>query len=150
MKNLSPSDFEAYAACYYDKLGYKTVLCQNCCIGMDLIAFNKQEIKIIQCKHTQNNWLQDNTAINNILTAKNIFFENKKINRKLTLTCFTNSDFDNSTHNEASMEGIELITKQNLLNIQINKIDINYKYFDKFKTQNELENFIEKEFCFNY
>ena len=150
LKNLSPSDFEAYAACYYDKLGYKTVLCQNCCIGMDLIAFNKQEIKIIQCKHTQNNWLQDNTAINNILTAKNIFFENKKVNRKLTLTCFTNSDFDNSTHNEASMEGIELITKQNLLNIQINKIDINYKYLDKFKTQNELENFIEKEFCFNY
>lgn len=147
LKELSPSDFEAYAACYYEELGYKTILCQNCCIGMDLIAYNANEVKIVQCKHTQNDYLQSNTAINNILTAKNKFFENKKINKKLTLTCFTNSDFDNNTHNEAIMEGIELITKQNLLDIQINKINLNYKYFNKFKTNSELENFIEKELC---
>lgn len=149
LKELSPSDFEAYAACYYEELGYKTILCQNCCIGMDLIAYNANEVKIVQCKHTQNDYLQSNTAINNILTAKNKFFENKKINKKLTLTCFTNSDFDNSTHIEAIMEGIELITKQNLLDIQINKINLNYKYFNKFKTKNELETFIEKELCTN-
>ena len=145
INKLTPEDFEALAGCYFQQLGYKIYLCQNCCLGMDLIAYNNQEINIIQCKHTASNLIQDDTAIHNVLNAKDKYFYNKFTNKILTLTCFTNSQFNDFAHELAIAHNIRLIENTDLINFKTNKQELLKQYSKKLQHEDQLKNIIESE-----
>lgn len=130
ISSLDPDNFEAYTACLYETLGFKTILCPLNFPGADVIAYNENELRLIQCKHSAVNSLKGSQAVDNILDAKSRVLEKINYDKKIILECITNSDFDKETYEYAEFMNVNLLNnkflqdngsslKENLLDLKI-------------------------------
>jgi SNF2 family DNA or RNA helicase len=135
---LDHGRFEAYVACIFDKIYPKTILCPDGFPGIDVIAENDSEIKLIQCKHSVNKSIKDSRAINNVLDGKNRILSVKSTSKKISLCCITNSYFDKDTHKLANNQNIELLENSFFKDKKIEESKLTLKILDRKKHFSEV------------
>ena len=143
VKLLDHDQFEAFVSCIYDEMGYTSILCPNCFPGVDVIAFNDNEIRLIQCKHSNFGCIKDSSAIDNVLDGRDRLINKLNPNKKIILSCITNTEFDRDAVKAAKYSGIELLTEKFFNQFKINEATLILKNLDRKKHFSEVYSILQ-------
>lgn len=120
--------FEAFAAVYFEKLGYKTMVTQRSGDkGVDVVAENGKDCKAIQCKHTKGKVGVE--AVGEVVAG--LKYYEAKLGKKYSPVVFTNAYLTNSAQDLAIQNHVEVIDGASIKKIMqtadIHWIDISKK-----------------------
>jgi len=110
---LQPRDFEALAACLYEKRGYRVVLtARSSDGGADVIAVKNNQALLIQAKHSRNRVSPDLSALEDLLGASDTYEPYLPTRARLHLV--TNGIAAPSLRQRASEAGIAISDRDQL------------------------------------
>jgi SNF2 family DNA or RNA helicase/HJR/Mrr/RecB family endonuclease len=128
---LNPNLFEAYIAALYKAKGFVVHLTPNSNDkGADVVAIGPDESFLIQAKQTKST--VDNSAVQEIFTAKNYYKE--KFNENFKLIVITNGEFTSSAETLSRTNYVHL-TRRNELQKLISECNVTIQEVTKHESQ---------------